>query len=89
VSFEIVSITPAPSDEERAALEAALTELVAAEKRGPRESVWALAGRARGRRLGLSDYRARLDGADVWRMSLRWPTGGREYQGLAGRADAR
>jgi hypothetical protein len=89
VSFEIVSITPAPSDEERAALEAALTELMAAENHGHRESVWALAGRARGRRLGLSDYRERLDAADVWRLSPRFPAGGREYQGLAGRADAR
>ena len=89
MSFEIISITPRPGEDERGALETALTELMAAEKHGPSESLWALAGRARGRRLGLSDYGERLDAADVWRLSLRWPTGGREYQGLAGRADAR
>ncbi|MBA2365864.1 MAG: hypothetical protein H0V77_05370, partial [Actinobacteria bacterium] len=51
--------------------------------------VWLRAGRARGRRLGMYDYRDRFDAAEAWRLSLRFPTGGREYQGKPGRSDAR
>jgi hypothetical protein len=87
--FEIISVIPEPSAQERAALQGALQQIAAAEQRARATSVWLRAGRARGRRLGMYDYRDRFDAADAWRLSLRFPTGGREYQGKPGRADAR
>jgi hypothetical protein len=51
--------------------------------------VWKRAGRAQGRRLGNFDYRDRFDSADAWRLSTRFPFGGREYPGLNGRGDAK
>jgi hypothetical protein len=87
--LEIVSVTPEPSPKERAVLDQALKEIAASEKRARETSVWMRAGRARGRKLGMYDYRDRFDPADAWRLSLRFPAGGREYQGKPGRADAR
>jgi hypothetical protein len=87
--LEIISVTPEPSAQERAALQGALGQIAASEMRARAASVWLRAGRARGRRLGMYDYRDRFDATDAWRLSLRFPTGGREYQGKPGRADAR
>jgi hypothetical protein len=47
------------------------------------------AGRAQGRRLGMTDYRDRFSHEDAWRLSARFPYGGREYSGLDGRGDAK
>jgi hypothetical protein len=88
-ALEIISVTPEPSVQERAALRGALKQIAASEKRARSASVWLRAGRARGRRLGMYDYRDRFEVAEAWRLSLRFPTGGREYQGRPGRADAR
>ncbi len=37
----------------------------------------------------MYDYRDRFEAADAWRLSTRFPFGGREYPGLVGRGDAR
>jgi hypothetical protein len=88
-ALEIVSVTPKPNAQERAALQGALEQIAASEKRSRAASVWLRASRARGRKLGMYEYRDRFDAAEAWRLSLRFPTGGREYQGKPGRADAR
>ena len=85
----IVSVDGNPTDEERAAIEAALTKMIEEERRARAASVWRRAGRAQGRRLGNFDYRDRFETADAWRLSTRFPFGGREYPGLNGRGDAK
>ena len=74
--------------EERAII-AGLEMLIEEERRGGASSLWKRAGRAQGRRLGMSDYRDRFSREDAWRLSARFPYGGREYPGLLGRGDAR
>jgi hypothetical protein len=37
----------------------------------------------------MYDYRDRFSSADAWRLSVRFPAGGREYPGLNGRGDAK
>lgn len=86
---EIVSITGDATEAERKAIGTALAELVEAERRGRTASIWRRAGRAQGRRLGMFDYRDRFSMEDAWRLSTRFPFGGREYQGLHGRGDAK
>ncbi|MFP5297384.1 MAG: hypothetical protein ACLGHL_00140 [Actinomycetota bacterium] len=87
--LEIVSIDGNPTDEERTAVESALVRMVEEERRNRAASVWRRASRAQGRRLGMYDYRDRFAAEDAWRLSLRFPAGGREYPGLNGRGDAR
>lgn len=87
--IEIESVSPDPSDEERAVLEAALGELVERERRIASSSLWLRAARSQGRRLGMLDYRDRFAKDDAWRVSARFPFGGREYPGLNGRGDAK
>jgi hypothetical protein len=87
--LEIVKIDGAPGDAERAAVEIALLRLVQEERRTRAASVWRRASRAQGRRLGMYDYRDRFEAEDAWRLSARFPAGGREYPGLSGRGDAR
>lgn len=87
--LEIVKIEGDPTPEERSAIEAAVVRLVAEERRLRAASVWRRASRAQGRRLGMYDYRDRFKAADAWRLSARFPAGGREYPGLNGRGDAK
>jgi hypothetical protein len=87
--LQIVSIGGDPSDAEKRALEAALEHLVDTERDARAGSVWKRAGRSQGRRLGMFDYRDRFSLEDAWRLSTRFPFGGREYPGLVGRGDAR
>jgi hypothetical protein len=87
--LELVSIDGEPTPIERDAIQGALEEFVIAERREREGSVWMRAGRSKGRRLGMSDYRDRFSHEDAWRLSARFPYGGREYQGLVGRGDAR
>ncbi len=87
--LRIVSVEGDPTDDERAAVEAALQKMIEEERRARAASVWKRAGRAQGRRLGNFDYRDRFDSADAWRLSTRFPFGGREYPGLNGRGDAK
>jgi hypothetical protein len=87
--LRLVSVDGDPTPEERAAIEAALHHMVEEERRARAASVWKRAGRAQGRRLGNLDYRDRFEAADAWRLSTRFPFGGREYPGLNGRGDAK
>jgi hypothetical protein len=70
-------------------IRAAVEESVVQERREKQASVWMRAGRAQGRRLGMSDYRDRFSHEDAWRLSARFPYGGREYPGLDGRGDTK
>jgi hypothetical protein len=85
----IEKVSPPPTDEERRVLEAALEELVERERQASSSSLWLRAARSQGRRLGMLDYRDRFSKDDAWRLSARFPQGGREYPGLNGRADAK
>ncbi len=87
--FEIVSIDGNPSDAERRAVEAALQKALEREQAATEASLWLRAGRSQGRRLGMYDYRDRFEREDAWRLSARFPPGGREYPGLNGRGDAK
>lgn len=87
--LEVVTIDGDPTEEEGQAIARALEELAAKEKAARTASVWLRAGRAQGRRLGMFDYHARFESADAWRLSTRFPFGGREYSGMNGRGDAK
>lgn len=87
--LRIVSVDGRPTEEERGAIDAALQKMVVEERRARAASIWKRAGRAQGRRRGNFDYRDRFDSADAWRLSTRFPFGGREYTGLNGRGDAK
>ena len=87
--LELVSVSGSPTDDEKAALQAALDKMAEDERRARAGSVWVRASRSQGRRLGMFDYRDRFNSADAWRLSTRFPFGGREYGGLHGRGDAK
>jgi hypothetical protein len=87
--LELVSVDGDPTDDELRAIAAALEKATEAAREALRPSLWLRAGRAHGRRLGMYDYRDRFTHADAWRLSLRFPPGGREYIGRAGRGDAK
>ena len=87
--LELVSVHGQATDEERAAIVRALEQLAEAERQATSPSIWARSGRAQGRRLGMYDYRDRFSHEDAWRLSVRFPFGGREYPGLWGRGDAK
>lgn len=87
--LELVSVDGNATDEERAAIEIALVRMVEEERRSRAASVWRRASRAQGRRLGMYDYRDRFAAEDSWRLSARFPDGGREFPGLNGRGDAK
>ncbi|HYN35666.1 MAG TPA: hypothetical protein VEV82_01710 [Actinomycetota bacterium] len=88
-NVEGVEVHGDATTEERAAIAAALEQMIATERRAKSTSVWLRSARAQGRRLGMSDYRDRFSREDAWRLSTRFPFGGREYPGLVGRGDAK
>jgi hypothetical protein len=85
----LVSVEGDPSPEERAALERALERFAERERQATTPSMWLRAGRAQGRRLGMYDYRDRIAPDEAWRLSLRFPSGGREHTGRHGRGDSK
>ena len=87
--LQLVSVDGEVTDAEKDALQAALDKMAEDERRTRAASVWVRASRSQGRRLGMFDYRDRFDSADAWRLSTRFPFGGREYPGLNGRGDAK
>ncbi len=87
--LEVVSVSGSPSDEERRAVHHALTEMVEQERQATSTSLWLRAARAQGRRLGMLDFRDRFTHEDAWRLSARFPFGGREYPGRVGRGDTK
>jgi len=88
-SLELVTIDGEPTEAQRAAIERALQHVAAREQNARTPSMWLRAGRATGRRLGAHDYRDRIASEDAWRMSVRLPSGGRDYAGRQGRGDSR
>ena len=87
--LELVSVDGAPTDEERRIIQSAVERMVELERKERAASVWKRASRGHGRRLGMLDYRDRFSAEDAWRLSARFPFGGREYPGLLGRGDAK
>jgi hypothetical protein len=87
--LELVGVSGSPTPEELEVIRGAIEEVVVQERRERQASVWMRAGRAQGRRLGMTDYRDRFSHEDAWRLSARFPYGGREYSGLDGRGDAK
>jgi hypothetical protein len=63
--------------------------MVEAEHSAATPSLWLRAARSQGRRLGMFDYRDRFERSDAWRLSTRFPFGGREYPGRYGRGDTK
>lgn len=87
--LQIVAIDGEPTEAERHAIAEALEALIDKECEARTVSIWRRASRSQGRRLGMFDYRDRFSLEDSWRLSTRFPFGGREYPGLLGRGDAR
>jgi hypothetical protein len=87
--LELVSADGEVTEDEKVALQAALDRIAENERRARQSSIWVRASRSQGRRLGMMDYRDRFSSADAWRLSTRFPFGGREYPGLNGRGDAK
>jgi hypothetical protein len=87
--LELVSVDGDAADEEKEVIRAALTKMVEEERQATTSSLWLRAARSQGRRLGMLDYRDRFSRDDAWRLSARFPFGGREYPGLNGRGDAK
>lgn len=87
--LELVAVDGETTEAEKSALQAALDRISEPERRARASSVWLRAARSQGRRLGMFDYRDRFDSDDAWRLSARFPFGGREYPGLNGRGDAK
>jgi hypothetical protein len=84
-----VSVDGVITDDERQSLQVALDKMAEDERKARASSIWVRASRSQGRRLGMFDYRDRFNSEDAWRLSTRFPFGGREYPGLNGRADAK
>jgi hypothetical protein len=87
--LELVSVEGNPSPEELRTIRAALEQMVEAEHSAATPSLWLRAARSQGRRLGMFDYRDRFERSDAWRLSTRFPFGGREYPGRNGRGDTK
>jgi hypothetical protein len=87
--LELVSVDGNPTVAERAAIERAVDRAIEVQHAAEVPSLWLRSGRAQGRRLGMLDYRGRFDNEDAWRLSSRFPFGGREYAGKYGRGDAK
>ncbi len=87
--LEIVGVEGEATEADLAAVKAALEHALAEEQQARAASIWLRSGRAQGRRLGMYDYRDRFKADEAWRLSLRFPPGGREYSGLHGRGDAK
>jgi hypothetical protein len=79
--LELVSVDGSPTADEERAIKTALEDMIERER--------GIAARGQGRRLGMLDYRDRFSNEDAWRLSTRFPFGGREYPGRAGRGDSR
>ncbi len=87
--LEIVSIAGDPTPEEEQAVRASVEAVIEEEQRAQEASLWLRAARSQGRRLGMFDYRDRFSPEDAWRLSVRFPFGGREYPGRHGRGDTK
>ena len=87
--LELVSVSGSPTEDEKKAIQQALEVAVEEERKAQGSSLWLRAARSQGRRLGMLDYRDRFSHEDAWRLSARFPFGGREYSGRYGRGDTK
>ena len=87
--LEVIAVDGNPTEGEKRAIQEALVQMVEAERAATSSSLWLRAARSQGRRLGMLDYRDRFSREDAWRLSTRFPFGGREYPGRVGRGDTR
>ena len=87
--LELVAVDGRPTESELKVIARAVENHVEGQRGAAAPSIWRRASRAQGRRLGMFDYRDRFTSEDAWRLSARFPFGGREYSGLHGRGDAR
>ena len=87
--LELVSVEGGATEDEQRTIVAALEEMVEKERQAKASSLWLRAARSQGRRMGMLDYRDRFSKDDAWRLSTRFPFGGREYPGRVGRGDTR
>lgn len=81
-------ITPEPSDEDHAAILAAVDELLRREADLAQPAVWRLAGWTQAR-VGMSDMPRWIQDHRRWPLSARMARGGRVFPGLNGRGDAK
>ncbi|MGH2759779.1 MAG: hypothetical protein ACRDKJ_09465 [Actinomycetota bacterium] len=81
-------ITPDPGTEDRAAILAAVEELLRREDDLARPALWKLAGWTQ-RRVGLTDLRRWIPPQRRWPLSTHLARGGRVFPGLNGRGDAK
>lgn len=81
-------ITPEPSDEDRDAILAAVRETLRREVELAQPSEWRLAGRTE-HRAGMLDISRWVPDTGRWRLSSRFPRGGRVFNGMNGRSDAK
>jgi hypothetical protein len=87
--LELVSVEGSPTEPEQQAIQAALEDMIETEREIVAAPIWKRAARGQGRRLGMLDYRDRFSNEDAWRLSTRFPFGGREYPGRSGRGDTK
>jgi len=81
-----VQISPQPSPEDEAAILAAVREVLKREESFVRPSAWRLAGWT-AQRVGITDLPFSADRR--WALSARIERGGRIFNGLSGRGDAK
>jgi hypothetical protein len=83
-----LDIRPEPGDEDRAAILAAVQEVLQREALLAQPAVWTLAGWTE-RRIGIDDLGSWIPADRRWALSARMPRGGRVFPGLYGRGDAK
>lgn len=81
-------VSPTPSDDDRAAILAAVRQTLEREAALARPSAWRLQGWIH-QRVGLTDLARWVPAHHRWALSTRMPHGGREFPGLNGRGDAK
>lgn len=86
-TFEF-DISPPPREEDRAAILAAVDQLLRREAELAHPAVWRLAGWTE-QRVGINDLRDWIPADRRWALSARLPVGGRVFPGLNGRGDAK
>jgi hypothetical protein len=86
-SFD-VHISPEPSDDDRQAILAAVRQTLEQEAEHARPSAWRLAGWV-GQRAGIRDMDRWIAPGRRWTLSMWMPRGGRPFNGLNGRGDAK
>jgi hypothetical protein len=83
-----VHITPQAPDEDREAILAAVRETLRREADLARPQTWRISGWT-AQRAGLTDFGRWVPDHRRWALSSRIPLGGRTFNGLSGRGDAK